>query len=146
MDELTEELADSIDTGLMCIAHDTVLGRIRITEWIAERKGVRLSDSAVVLIDHLSKGPLRVTELGGLVGASSPTITKQVRDLEKKGLIHKTPDERDGRATIVSLSPLGFDICGRDAQGFPAHFPKRLEHPGFAAPIRTAQTNGGRPE
>lgn len=54
---------------------------------------------------------MSVTELGDLVGVTSPTITRQVQDLERKGLIERTSDERDGRAAIVRLSEKGLEVA-----------------------------------
>ncbi len=53
---------------------------------------------------------MRVNDLGATVGITSGGITRQVQDLEAKGLIERKPDETDKRAAIVGLSSKGMDV------------------------------------
>ena len=46
------------------------------------------------------------TELARRLLLSKMTITRLVRDVEKHGLVKTTPDENDGRANRVSLTPM----------------------------------------
>ena len=48
-----------------------------------------------------------VSELASFLNISSPTVTVAVKKLEQKGFIKKTPCEKDGRRTIISLTDMG---------------------------------------
>ncbi|SES14135.1 DNA-binding transcriptional regulator, MarR family [Lentzea xinjiangensis] len=61
-----------------------------------------------LLLMHLwDSGPVRQTELIAVLDSDSATITRMVQRLEKAGLVERTPDPRDGRATLVSSTPAG---------------------------------------
>ncbi len=46
-------------------------------------------------------GPQRLTELCGVLGADSPTMTRTVQRLERAGFVRRSPDPSDGRAVLV---------------------------------------------
>jgi len=57
---------------------------------------------------HLwDSGPVRQTELIAVLDSDSATVTRMVQRLEKAGLVERTPDPRDGRATLVSSTSAG---------------------------------------
>lgn len=58
---------------------------------------VRLSDT----------GPIRLSDLAGSVELDLSTISRQIRDLVRDGLIARTPDPADGRAALLSLTDQG---------------------------------------
>jgi DNA-binding MarR family transcriptional regulator len=58
---------------------------------------VRLEDS----------GPQRATDLAAYFGVGKATISRQVRALESLGLIARTPDPADGRASVLKLTGEG---------------------------------------
>lgn len=61
-----------------------------------------------LLLMHLwDSGPARQTELTAVLDSDSATITRMVQRLEKAGLVERTPDPRDGRATLVSSTSAG---------------------------------------
>jgi MarR family transcriptional regulator, organic hydroperoxide resistance regulator len=61
-----------------------------------------------LLLMHLwDSGPVRQTELIAVLDSDSATITRMVQRLEKAGLVERTPDPHDGRATLVSSTPAG---------------------------------------
>ncbi len=49
----------------------------------------------------------RVGTLAAELGVSSPTLSDAVASLEAKGLLRRTPDPDDGRASILTLTPEG---------------------------------------
>ena len=81
------------------------------------RRAVRLTRlgwtySAVMLVDRLKDGEmLRMNELAERTGTTPSTISKLSRDLEKQGLVHRTPDALDGRAGFVGLSERGRQVA-----------------------------------
>ncbi|MBD7958135.1 MarR family transcriptional regulator [Microbacterium sp. Sa4CUA7] len=52
-------------------------------------------------------GPLRASDLAADLRLTRPTMSKQLTRLEAAGLVTKSPDPDDGRASIVALSPGG---------------------------------------
>lgn len=53
------------------------------------------------------EGSLRVTELASLAGLDTSTVSRHVAQLQKTGLIERTPDPDDGRAQRVGLTGAG---------------------------------------
>jgi MarR family transcriptional regulator, organic hydroperoxide resistance regulator len=61
-----------------------------------------------LLLMHLwDAGPVRQTELVAVLDSDSATVTRMVQRLEKAGLVERTPDPGDGRATLVSSTSAG---------------------------------------
>jgi DNA-binding MarR family transcriptional regulator len=54
---------------------------------------------------------MRLSDLAARQGVSRPTASDSVAALERKGLVTRQPDQRDGRATLLSLSPAGAEIA-----------------------------------
>ncbi|MCR2784757.1 MULTISPECIES: winged helix DNA-binding protein [unclassified Microbacterium] len=52
-------------------------------------------------------GPQRASDLATNLRVTRPTMSKQLSRLDAAGLIAKSPDPADGRATIVSLTEAG---------------------------------------
>ena len=49
---------------------------------------------------------------------SSGGMTKILKRLEDQGLVERSPDPRDGRGSVVSLTPRGVDVQGRVFDAF----------------------------
>jgi DNA-binding MarR family transcriptional regulator len=84
--------------------------REEFTEVIYLQTHVRIPPSAFRVIDRLRAKPVRVSDLATELRDPLPTVARLVQQLEAKGLIERTPDETDGRASIVRLSPLGLEL------------------------------------
>ena len=84
--------------------------REEFTEVIYLQTHVRIPPSAFRVIDRLRWKPTRVSDLAADLRDSLPTVARLVQQLEAKGLVERTPDETDGRASIVRLSPLGMKM------------------------------------
>ncbi len=50
---------------------------------------------------------MRVSDLAVKVELDASTVSRQIKQLEDKGLIERTPDPADGRASLVRLTPHG---------------------------------------
>jgi DNA-binding MarR family transcriptional regulator len=50
---------------------------------------------------------MRVSDLAARVGLDASTVSRQIKQLEDKGVIERTPDPADGRASLVQLSSKG---------------------------------------
>lgn len=81
-----------------------------IAEVIYLRMHIRIPLSAFRVVRRLRFGAARVSDLAAELRESLPTVTRLVQQLEAQGLIIRTPDETDGRASIVQLSPRGVEL------------------------------------
>ena len=54
-----------------------------------------------------SSGPLRVTEVASSVNLDPSTVSRHLSQMERSGLIDRTPDPADGRAQLVAVSAEG---------------------------------------
>jgi MarR family 2-MHQ and catechol resistance regulon transcriptional repressor len=62
------------------------------------------------LVDH---GPLRLGDLAGRLFLDKSTTSRVVRTLVKKGYVEQRPDADDGRATALSATRAGRNLCAR---------------------------------
>jgi DNA-binding MarR family transcriptional regulator len=56
---------------------------------------------------------LTQTQLVERTGSSPSAMTSRIDRLEARGLVRRTPDPRDRRATVVRLTPEGSDLVWR---------------------------------
>jgi DNA-binding MarR family transcriptional regulator len=61
----------------------------------------------------LGAGPLRVGAVAERIGSSLASASRLVTRMESRGFVRTARDERDRRATLVSLAPLGDDVRSR---------------------------------
>jgi DNA-binding MarR family transcriptional regulator len=54
---------------------------------------------------------IRMGELSQWVDVAPRTMTSTVEGLEREGLVTRTPDPVDGRATVVSITDTGLEKC-----------------------------------
>ena len=57
------------------------------------------------LLTH--QGPMRLSALAQVLGLDASTVSRHARQLEDKGLLERTEDPDDGRASRVAASELG---------------------------------------
>ncbi len=112
---VSDELAD--DLVLLVQACGAAFGD-RVLALVRSEAGdaVRFSDG--YMFQHLVLGAMSVTELASRLGVSQQAASKQVADLELRGLVDRRMDPNDGRAKLVDLSDLGWRAveAGRDAR------------------------------
>jgi DNA-binding MarR family transcriptional regulator len=53
------------------------------------------------------RGPRSITDIAATIGQSHPFVIKAVKQLKALGLVDTRPDPKDGRKTIVKLTPKG---------------------------------------
>jgi DNA-binding MarR family transcriptional regulator len=66
-----------------------------------------LSRTELGLLNTLSSGPRRITELAGLEGVAQPTMTSLVKQLEQQGLVRRERQAHDRRVVLVQLTDDG---------------------------------------
>ncbi|MFZ5846281.1 MarR family winged helix-turn-helix transcriptional regulator [Nocardioides pakistanensis] len=70
--------------------------------------GEELDLGAIWLMKVLrQRGPLRLSTLATALEVDASTVSRQVRHLEDRGLLERSPDPDDGRAHRIGLSPEG---------------------------------------
>jgi DNA-binding MarR family transcriptional regulator len=73
--------------------------------------GDRLDPGTFWLLKTISaSGPLRVTELASSTNLDPSTVSRHVAQLDRTGLVERTPDPVDGRAHRVQLTPAGREL------------------------------------
>ncbi len=77
------------------------------------RTSVCVSRTEVGVLRTLREGPRRITELAADERVTQPAITLLVNRLAERGWVKRVPDPSDGRAVLVSLTPVGQDVFER---------------------------------
>jgi DNA-binding MarR family transcriptional regulator len=78
-----------------------------LTRLLAREIGHEITRTEAGVLNVLSNGPRRITELAELEGLAQPTMTILVKRLEDRQLIKRTHPAHDGRVVLVSLAPTG---------------------------------------
>jgi DNA-binding MarR family transcriptional regulator len=91
-----------------------VAGRLRLVMGRLGRRMAHAHPDAGVTPSRLvalgvleTTGPLRIGALAEHLGTSAPTTSRLVDCLHERGLVERTPDPDDHRATQVGLTPAG---------------------------------------
>jgi DNA-binding MarR family transcriptional regulator len=71
-------------------------------------------------------GPQRATELAAFFGVGKATISRQLHVLEELGLITRSPDPADGRASLVQLTRKGQRRFARVREARRAEYVRKL--------------------
>jgi DNA-binding MarR family transcriptional regulator len=50
---------------------------------------------------------IRVSDLASRLGLDASTVSRQIKHLQDKGMVERTADPADGRASLVQISPHG---------------------------------------
>jgi DNA-binding MarR family transcriptional regulator len=78
-----------------------------LTRLLVRRMGNQVSRTEVGVLNALTQGPRRITELAELEGLAQPTMTLVVKRLVQKRQVRRERDADDGRVVLVSLTPTG---------------------------------------
>jgi DNA-binding MarR family transcriptional regulator len=79
----------------------------QLTRLLVRQLGGELSRTEVGLLNTLSAGPRRITELADLEGLAQPTTTILVKQLERQGLVRRERRADDGRVVLVNVTETG---------------------------------------
>jgi DNA-binding MarR family transcriptional regulator len=85
-------------------------------------------------------GPLTPSELADIERVKRPTATRILRGLEEEGLVQRTPDPKDGRSALISLTGEGRERLRRLRQRKNAYLARRMRDldPGEVATLERA--------
>jgi DNA-binding MarR family transcriptional regulator len=65
---------------------------------------------ASLVSEHDPDAGLTQSQLVDMTGSSPSAMTSRIDRLEARGLVQRTPDPRDRRATVVRLTPAGAEL------------------------------------
>ena len=89
----------------------------RLDSSLSMIKGISFSEYQILaaLRDHPNAAATRV-DLSAKVGLSPSGVTRALKPMEKLGFVETTPDARDARKSLATLSPTGVELV-TDADG-----------------------------
>jgi DNA-binding MarR family transcriptional regulator len=92
--------------GVETISEMIALGTDTMWRYLIDRDD--LSASAALVLNRLHReGPMRLTALAAAEGASQSGMTQLVQRMQCQGLLERSSDPDDGRASLVMLSAAG---------------------------------------
>src|SRR6266508_2513753 len=96
------------------------------SEWAAAA-GVAMSPPGYTLLRRIQEsGPLSLTELGRLTHMDAASVTRQVLQLERSGLVRRDRSQNDGRVALVSVTPEGAAARARISEVLDRHLAAAL--------------------
>lgn len=91
---------------------------MNLTRYKHQVNGNRLDRMALMVLGTLAYcGPSRLTAVAEYTGFDPSTVSRQVADLEKAGLLSREPDPDDRRAIVLQTTEAGRDLMGRLSGG-----------------------------
>lgn len=82
-----------------------ITGSQRLERTISVRSGTEIGIAAVAVLGKvIDDGPLRMSDLADAVRMHPAALTRQVQALEAEGLVERSPDPMDGRASVVGVT------------------------------------------
>jgi DNA-binding MarR family transcriptional regulator len=93
--------------GIDYVSSELLARAALLTRLLVGQLGAELSRTEVGLLNTLTAGPRRVTELADLERLAQPTMTLLVKRLERQGLVARERHVEDGRVVLVSLTAAG---------------------------------------
>src|SRR3546814_5284212 len=85
----------------------------RITRALRQRTGQHsqpLSALSAMWVLMAAEAPIRLSELAERENVTVPTMSRIVTALERDGLVTRTADPADGRASLLALSDAGNEL------------------------------------
>jgi DNA-binding MarR family transcriptional regulator len=91
---------------------------MNMTRYRHQINGNRIDRMALMVLGTLSFcGPSRLTVIAERTGLDPSTVSRQVADLEKAGLLSREPDPDDRRAIQLQATPSGQSLMKRLSSG-----------------------------
>jgi DNA-binding MarR family transcriptional regulator len=79
----------------------------------AEAAGTPSTMAVLELVRLLGESERRLSEIALLRGVDQSVVSRQISELQAKGLVCRRPDPVDRRASLVRLTPSGHELLGR---------------------------------
>jgi DNA-binding MarR family transcriptional regulator len=99
----------------------------RAARRMRQEAGTELSASNASALSAVEMhGPLTPSELADFERIKRPTATRILRGLEDEGLVARTPDPKDGRSALISITGEGRERLRRLRQRKNAYLARRM--------------------
>ncbi|MEE1799098.1 MULTISPECIES: MarR family transcriptional regulator [unclassified Streptomyces] len=108
--------------------------RGRLIEHVIETAGITLDRPALstLIALHLADKPLRISQIAEKMQVVQPHVTRQVQQLERRGLVHRIGDPNDRRVSLIEPTAKGATAADRYTRtlvgwftGAVAHWPEQ---------------------
>jgi DNA-binding MarR family transcriptional regulator len=85
------------------------LKQVRLHEYLLTKARVDVDRAGMALLYvlYVEGTSLRLTDLAEQLQIEAPAVTRKAQHLERSGLVSRTPDPNDGRATQLQLTAQG---------------------------------------
>src|ERR1700677_3536604 len=103
----TNATVDDVDVALQSLMRS--LKQTRLRDHLRPRAGVAVDQAgmAALYVLYTAQSSLRLTELAEQLRIDAPAVTRKAQQLERAGLVSRTRDEQDARATRLQLTDNG---------------------------------------
>jgi DNA-binding MarR family transcriptional regulator len=131
----------TIETDLAGTAAHLRLVINRAARRMRQQAGTELSASNASALSSVElHGPLTPSELAEIERIKRPSATRILRGLEEEGLVVRTPDPKDGRSALITLTGEGRERLRRLRQRKNAYLARRMRDldPGDVATLERA--------
>nr|WP_042191505.1 MarR family transcriptional regulator [Kibdelosporangium sp. MJ126-NF4]CEL20124.1 Transcriptional regulator, MarR family [Kibdelosporangium sp. MJ126-NF4]CTQ97348.1 Transcriptional regulator, MarR family [Kibdelosporangium sp. MJ126-NF4] len=93
----------------------TVLNRSGLVERAMGQVGIALDRPGLTVLVtlHMAGEPLRIGEIATRMQVVGPHVTRQLHDLERRGLVRRIADLHDQRARLIELTSDGAEVAAR---------------------------------
>jgi DNA-binding MarR family transcriptional regulator len=113
-----------------------LLRRVQHMHALSSPDGVDLDRSGYGILSRIADlGPQRLSALAQTFGLDPSTITRQVQALEGSGLVRRSADPEDRRASLLDLTTAGHEVLGSTRRlrverlrGAMAHWSEEEQH------------------
>jgi DNA-binding MarR family transcriptional regulator len=102
-----EQAIEELESALQSLGRS--MRRSRLHEFVLADAGVDVDRAgmAVLYVLYAQASSLRLTEIAGELHIEAPAVTRKAQQLERTGLIARSQDPQDGRATRFTLTASG---------------------------------------
>jgi DNA-binding MarR family transcriptional regulator len=103
-DTASEGVVSEIATALSAVSR--VINQLRAHDVICKQAGIDVDRAGAALLHklHTEGENVRLTELADRLGVDSPAVTRKVQQLERQGLVCRSADPEDARASRLKLT------------------------------------------
>ncbi|MEV7805242.1 MarR family transcriptional regulator [Microbispora sp. NPDC088329] len=106
------------------------VSRGRLTEHAMKAAGIEVDRPAfsVLMSVHLADKPLRISEIAEKMQVVQPHVTRQVQQLERRGLVRRIGDPNDRRVSFIEPTGEGTAAADRYARTLIGWFTGAIAH------------------
>lgn len=109
---MAQEPADPRQDLVLLVEACGAVLRQRTLQAVREVAGEQVRAADGYVFQHLTGGPRSISELASNSGVTQQAMSKQVADLERRGLVERDRNPDDARVAWIRLSALGEEAVG----------------------------------